>query len=279
MARPKATARPCASWNSPTGSRCPSSAWSNGGRLSGYRRGRARPGRGDRALHVGLLGLKVPNISVIIGEGGSGGAIAIATANQVYMLEHAIYSVISPEGAASILWHDSTRARDAATNMKITAQDLLEMKIIDGIVAEPLGGAHRARGRDRRPETASPQVSRNLAGCNVDFREHRREKYLAIGRNDRDARRAAASATKSPLVWTNELAVSASALEVSFRQAPRASVSADPDGFGLLRPAIGDEKAKLWEIPDSRHLPAASLPSCWRLPAAIRRSRTSPGRP
>ncbi|RUY74808.1 carboxyl transferase domain-containing protein, partial [Mesorhizobium sp. M7A.F.Ca.CA.003.01.2.1] len=80
------------------------------------------------------LGLKVPSISVVIGEGGSGGAIAIATANRVYMLEHAIYSVISPEGAASILWRDTTRSKDAATNMKITAQDLLELKIIDAII-------------------------------------------------------------------------------------------------------------------------------------------------
>ncbi|TIU02886.1 MAG: acetyl-CoA carboxylase carboxyl transferase subunit alpha, partial [Mesorhizobium sp.] len=84
------------------------------------------------------LALKVPSISVVIGEGGSGGAIAIATANRVYMLEHAIYSVISPEGAASILWRDTTRSKDAATNMKITAQDLLEMKIIDAIVPEPM---------------------------------------------------------------------------------------------------------------------------------------------
>jgi acetyl-CoA carboxylase carboxyl transferase subunit alpha len=129
------------------------------------------------------LGLKIPSISVIIGEGGSGGAIAIATANRVYMLEHSIYSVISPEGAASILWHDSTRARDAATNMKITAQDLLDLKVIDGIIAEPLGGAHRA------PEAVISATGdriamtlREFAGQNMDFREHRREKYLAIGR-------------------------------------------------------------------------------------------------
>jgi acetyl-CoA carboxylase carboxyl transferase subunit alpha len=130
------------------------------------------------------LALKIPSISVVIGEGGSGGAIAIATANRVYMLEHSIYSVISPEGAASILWHDSTRARDAATNMKITAQDLLDLKIIDGIIAEPLGGAHRA------PEAVigatGDQIARTLgefAGQNMDFREQRREKYLAIGRS------------------------------------------------------------------------------------------------
>jgi acetyl-CoA carboxylase carboxyl transferase subunit alpha len=126
----------------------------------------------------------VPNVSVIIGEGGSGGAIAIATANQVYMLEHSIYSVISPEGAASILWRDSTRAKDAATSMKITAQDLLELKVIDGIIPEPVGGAHRS------PETViaatGEQIDRafkELARANMDFREHRREKFLAIGRN------------------------------------------------------------------------------------------------
>jgi acetyl-CoA carboxylase carboxyl transferase subunit alpha len=90
------------------------------------------------------LSLRVPSMSIVIGEGGSGGAIAIATANRVYMLEHAIYSVISPEGAASILWRDTTRSKDAATNMKITAQDLLALKIIDGIVPEPIGGAQRA---------------------------------------------------------------------------------------------------------------------------------------
>jgi acetyl-CoA carboxylase carboxyl transferase subunit alpha len=130
------------------------------------------------------LALKVPSLSVIIGEGGSGGAIAIATANRVYMLEHAIYSVISPEGAASILWHDSTRAKDAATNMKITAQDLLELKIIDGIIPEPLGGAHR--GPETVMKAAGDQIGRTMAefgGMNVDFREHRRDKYLAIGRH------------------------------------------------------------------------------------------------
>lgn len=130
------------------------------------------------------LRIRVPSMSIIIGEGGSGGAIAIATANRVYMLEHSIYSVISPEGAASILWHDSTRAKDAATNMKITAQDLVSLKIIDGIIPEPLGGAHRA------PEAVIAATGdrieatmKEFAGSNVDFREHRRDKYLAIGRN------------------------------------------------------------------------------------------------
>lgn len=130
------------------------------------------------------LGMTVPTISVIIGEGGSGGAIAIATANQVYMLEHAIYSVISPEGAASILWHDSTRAKDAAVNMKITAQDLLELKVIDAIIAEPVGGAHRAR--DEVIQATGERISRGfeeMAAANMDYREQRREKFLAIGRS------------------------------------------------------------------------------------------------
>lgn len=130
------------------------------------------------------LDLKTPMISIIIGEGGSGGAIAIATANRVYMLEHSIYSVISPEGAASILWHDSTRAKDAATSMKITANDLLGMKIIDGIVPEPLGGAHRD------PEAVFEATEKQIADAfaefgsmDQDFREQRREKFLAIGRS------------------------------------------------------------------------------------------------
>src|SRR5438034_7232830 len=89
------------------------------------------------------LQLGVPNVAVILGEGGSGGAIAIATANRVLMLEHAIYSVISPEGAASILWRDTAKAEAAATNMKITAEDLQRFGIIDRIVTEPVGGAHR----------------------------------------------------------------------------------------------------------------------------------------
>ncbi|RUY61217.1 carboxyltransferase subunit alpha, partial [Mesorhizobium sp. M7A.F.Ca.CA.001.05.1.1] len=130
------------------------------------------------------LGLKVPSISVVIGEGGSGGAIAIATANRVYMLEHAIYSVISPEGAASILWRDTTRSKDAATNMKITAQDLLELKIIDAIIPEPLGGAHR--GAETVIAATGDLIARTMkdfAGANTDFREQRREKYLAMGRS------------------------------------------------------------------------------------------------
>ena len=106
------------------------------------------------------LSLGVPNVALVIGEGGSGGAVAIASCNTVLMLEHAIYTVASPEAAASILWRDSAQAQDAATNMKITAQDLLKFGVIDGIVPEPLGGAHRdpdaavqAAGRRHRGRT------------------------------------------------------------------------------------------------------------------------------
>jgi acetyl-CoA carboxylase carboxyl transferase subunit alpha len=130
------------------------------------------------------LDLGVPNVALIVGEGGSGGAIAIATANRVLMMEHSIYSVISPEGAASILWRDTTKAQDAATNMKITAQDLQRFNVIDGIVAEPLGGAHR------EPEQAMQAAGEAIASAltslgNMDraeIRRHRREKFLAIGR-------------------------------------------------------------------------------------------------
>jgi len=132
-----------------------------------------------------MLNLTVPVIAVIIGEGGSGGAIAIAAANRVYMLEHAIYSVISPEGAASILWRDATRAKDAATNMRITAQDLYELKVIDGIIPEPLGGAHRDREAvmDATGDIIAAAL-KSMAGKDGEtVRQERREKYLQIGRN------------------------------------------------------------------------------------------------
>jgi len=130
------------------------------------------------------LGLGVPNVSVIIGEGGSGGAIAIATANRVLMLEHAIYSVISPEGAASILWHDSSRAQDAATNMKITAQDLQRFGTIDAIVPEPVGGAHRAPLETiQSTGQAISEALKSLGNLPPgELIRQRREKYLAIGR-------------------------------------------------------------------------------------------------
>ncbi|SOE16674.1 acetyl-CoA carboxylase carboxyltransferase subunit alpha [Hoeflea halophila] len=131
------------------------------------------------------LNLRSPLISIIIGEGGSGGAIAIATGNKVYMLEHSIYSVISPEGAASILWRDATRARDAATSMKITAEDLLDLGVIDGIIAEPVGGAHRdpesvfSRAGDLIASALEEMSSRS----GEELRADRRKKFLEIGRH------------------------------------------------------------------------------------------------
>ncbi|PAO62096.1 acetyl-CoA carboxylase carboxyl transferase subunit alpha [Brucella melitensis] len=131
------------------------------------------------------LKLRVPVISIIIGEGGSGGAIAIAVANRVYMLEHSIYSVISPEGAASILWHDSTRAKDAASNMRITAQDLFDLKIIDGIIPEPLGGAHR--GKESVIDATGDIIAASLRSMkDIDgetLKQERRQKFLEVGRN------------------------------------------------------------------------------------------------
>jgi acetyl-CoA carboxylase carboxyl transferase subunit alpha len=130
------------------------------------------------------LALGVPMISVVIGEGGSGGAIAIATANVVMMLEHAIYSVISPEGAASILWRDAARAKDAAAAMKITAQDLRKLGIIDEIIPEPMGGAHR--GRAEAITATGDAIARARATyegvSGEEVRSRRREKFLAIGR-------------------------------------------------------------------------------------------------
>jgi acetyl-CoA carboxylase carboxyl transferase subunit alpha len=130
------------------------------------------------------LGLGVPTVSVIIGEGGSGGAIAIATANTVLMLEHAIYSVISPEGAASILWRDAARAKDAAAAMKITAQDLKKLGVIDGIVPEPKGGAHRAAAE--AIAATGEAIATALSSYNGlpadELRRKRREKFLSIGR-------------------------------------------------------------------------------------------------
>jgi acetyl-CoA carboxylase carboxyl transferase subunit alpha len=130
------------------------------------------------------LMLSVPSVSAIIGEGGSGGAIAIATTNVVLMLEHAIYSVISPEGAASILWRDAARAKDAAAAMKITAQDLKKLGVIDEIVPEPKGGAHR--GRQEAIAATGEAIARSLKayeGVSAEvLRTQRREKFLSIGR-------------------------------------------------------------------------------------------------
>jgi acetyl-CoA carboxylase carboxyl transferase subunit alpha len=131
------------------------------------------------------LKLGSPNVSVVIGEGGSGGAIAIATANRVYMLEHAIYSVISPEGAASILWRDTTRAQDAATAMKITATDLMNLKVVDGVVEEPIGGAQRDPDTavDRTGEVIASALKDLLGLSRDEIVRLRREKFLAIGRS------------------------------------------------------------------------------------------------
>ncbi len=131
------------------------------------------------------LNIKVPMVSVIIGEGGSGGAIAIASANRVYMLEHSIYSVISPEAGASILWRDSTRAEDIATTMKITAQDLQQMGIIDDIIAEPLGGAHRDHEAvfSATREQISKALSEFESMDGTDIKKQRQDKFLAMGRN------------------------------------------------------------------------------------------------
>jgi acetyl-CoA carboxylase carboxyl transferase subunit alpha len=130
------------------------------------------------------LNLGVPNVSVILGEGGSGGAIAIATANRVLMLEHAIYSVISPEGAASILWRDTTKAQEAATNMKITAADLDRFGIIDQIISEPVGGGHRdpAAAITAAGEAIGAAFAALKGLDRETVRRQRRDKFLAIGR-------------------------------------------------------------------------------------------------
>ncbi len=130
------------------------------------------------------LALHVPNIAVVIGEGGSGGAVAIASCNRVLMLEHSIYTVASPEASASILWRDSSRAQDAATNMKITAQDLLKFGIIDAIITEPPGGAHSdpsaaIQATAKAIESALKDLS-TLSGEAV--RNARAEKFLNMGR-------------------------------------------------------------------------------------------------
>ena len=130
------------------------------------------------------LALGVPNIAVILGEGGSGGAIAIATANRVLMLEHAIYSVISPEGAASILWRDTAKAQEAATNMKITAQDMVRFGVIDSVVSEPTGGAHRdpAAAISATGEAIANALGELRGLDRESARRQRREKFLAMGR-------------------------------------------------------------------------------------------------
>jgi acetyl-CoA carboxylase carboxyl transferase subunit alpha len=129
------------------------------------------------------LQLNVPLIATIIGEGGSGGALALAAGNKVLMMEHAIYSVISPEACASIIWRTADNAQDAADALKLTSQDLLKLGVIDAIVPEPLGGAHR----EREPAItaagdAVDEALRSLAALDgPSLRKHRREKFLAMG--------------------------------------------------------------------------------------------------
>jgi len=130
------------------------------------------------------LRTEVPIVSVVIGEGGSGGAIAIAVADRIYMLEHSIYSVISPEGCASILWRSASYAEDAATALKLTAQDLLSMKLIDGIIEEPVGGAHRYKRESvlavgKKIDSALKELT---PWDSAKLKQTRREKFLAQGR-------------------------------------------------------------------------------------------------
>jgi len=130
--------------------------------------------------------LKVPTLAIIIGEGGSGGAIALASSNKVIMLENAIYSVISPEGCATILWRDPKKMLDAAKAMKLSAKDLLELKVIDEVIPEPLGGAHR--DRDQMLQSLRVSISKNLNYfkdlSSEEIINERKNKFLKIGRNE-----------------------------------------------------------------------------------------------
>jgi acetyl-CoA carboxylase carboxyl transferase subunit alpha len=136
-----------------------------------------------RSTEKGLT-LRVPMIATVTGEGGSGGAIALAAANRVLILEHSIYSVISPEGAASILWHDGSRAKDAADQMKITAPDLLKMGIVDRIVEEPAGGAHS--NPEAMIETLGDVLEKELQALSFlsadQLVEQRAQRFYDIGR-------------------------------------------------------------------------------------------------
>ncbi|MEE8226305.1 MAG: carboxyl transferase domain-containing protein, partial [Kiloniellales bacterium] len=130
------------------------------------------------------LSLRVPMVSVVIGEGGSGGAIALAAVNRIYMLEHAVYSVISPEGCASILWRSSAQAKEAAEALRLTAGDLLKLGVIDAVVKEPLGGAHRDQSAtiEAVGETIERALSDLRQEAGTRLREQRREKFVEIGR-------------------------------------------------------------------------------------------------
>ncbi len=130
------------------------------------------------------LSLRVPMVSVVIGEGGSGGAIALAAVNRIYMLEHAVYSVISPEGCASILWRSSAQAKEAAEALRLTAGDLLKFGVIDAVVKEPLGGAHRDQSAtiEAVGDTIEHALSDLRQEAGTRLREQRREKFVEIGR-------------------------------------------------------------------------------------------------
>lgn len=129
------------------------------------------------------LALGVPMVAAIVGEGGSGGAVALASAERVLMLEHAVYSVISPEGCASILWRTAERAPDAAEAMKMTAQDLLRLKVIDRIVKEPVGGAHRDPVATAKALglAIAEELNELCSVSGMELRRRREERFLAIG--------------------------------------------------------------------------------------------------
>jgi acetyl-CoA carboxylase carboxyl transferase subunit alpha len=128
-------------------------------------------------------GVGAPNVAVIVGEGGSGGAVAFATANRVAMLEHSIYSVISPEGCASILWKDAEKMREAAEALRLTAQNLYDLGVIDKIINEPVGGAHRDRAATTEAvRNAINAMLGEMAGKKgSDLRDARRKKFLGMG--------------------------------------------------------------------------------------------------
>ena len=131
------------------------------------------------------LSVETPFISVIIGEGGSGGAIAIAAADKVFMLEHSVYSVISPEGCASILWRSADYAQDASSALKLTSEDMLKLGLIDDIIKEPMGGAHRqAEKTIKRTQTKILESLKELKALPKDkLLEQREQKFLDMGRN------------------------------------------------------------------------------------------------
>ena len=150
------------------------------------------------------MSIGVPTISIIIGEGGSGGAIALASSNKIIMLENAIYSVISPEGCASILWRDPTKTLEAAKAMKLTSKDLLNLKIIDEIIPEPTGGAHR--DKNQILENVKMSIDKNLSELSnlskAEIISRKKEKFLEIGR-DRGLTEGVSISNILPINFTN----------------------------------------------------------------------------